>query len=163
MSPENPSTLLTLVQTIERICVAHVGVADFDYGDLQVFNNKHYSYPLAYLETIQDLQENRNGSEHTYTVVLNLVDRKATAAADSESFQDYVALQDKLMQIFFEIKSVMQLDYFFSKERVGAADLLIFADFADAQTIRLRAEFQVEVESVDNKTPDLAQIFPGLF
>lgn len=74
-----------------------------------------------------------------------------------------MALQDKLAQIFFEIKSVLQLDYFFSKERVGPADVLIFSDFANAETIRLRAEFTVEVESLDNDIPDLAQIFPGLF
>jgi hypothetical protein len=159
MSQEKPSTLLTVVQMIEKICTTHVSIKHFDYGDLQKFNYKPYQYPVAYLETVQDLSENSNGSEHTYTITLNIIDLKGTESG----YQHHILLQDKLMQIFFEIKSVMQLDYFFSKERVGPADVLVFNDFGDAETIRLRAEFAAEVESVDNNTPDLSEIFPNLF
>lgn len=151
------STLKALYDKIESICTRHIGVADYDCGDVAQFN-EDYKYPLVYLETINFYAENERKNGESYSVALNVLDRQPEAGDRPGA----VRTHDKVKQIFSEIKAYMEKRDQFGDANVSPATVAVFNDFDDAKLVRLRADFTLTVDMVVTPTADLDQIFPLL-
>lgn len=145
--------LKALYDKIEAICLKHIAVASFDCGDLDKFDGDIMKFPAAYLETIVDIQE--NGRTETYSIALNLLDRKDTDATKEQ----VILTHDKLKQIFTEIKLYMEQKKVFGAG-VGNASILLFNDFEDERLVRLRGDFSLTVEALVTPVAELVLIFP---
>lgn len=145
--------LKALYDKIERICLKHVAIASFDCGDLQTFNADALTFPAAYLETINQIED--NGYTETYSISLNILDRQVTDATRTQT----ILTHDKLKQIFSEIQAYMMLKKK-SFGTIGNASILLFNDYEDARLVRLRADFTLTVEPLATPLADLASIFP---
>ena len=151
---QRTSTLQKVYDTLEKVCSAHIAVAEFDCGDLQAFN-EDYKYPLAYLETITEVSEGERKHTETYSITLNLLDRLPDSADRKAVHQ----IHDKLKQVYGEIKSYLERKEVFGNANVSPGSGLIFNCFDDANLVRFRGEFTVTVEAVATDQPDLNLLF----
>ena len=158
---EKAFSLQQVYQVIESVCRAHVSVAHFDSGTESEFgNNKEYSYPLAYLEEILLIQEGEQKRTHTYDVALNICDQLPKNC----SREKRIEIQDGCFRTFLDISQYLT-DYAFGSARVFPFTVAVTPDFGNDDTMRIRAEFRIQVGSpFTTRTPrtDLKALFPTL-
>lgn len=149
------------VKTLERVygilrdaCSLHPMIAQYDSGSEQEYG-ADYLYPLAYLETINEIQENDESNRETYSVALNLLDYIPEEANGDTRVQGH----DKLKQLFTEIKTYLMQESVFGKKNISGASLLLMDDFSNDKVIRLRAEFTITVKTQVSSLPDIRAIY----
>lgn len=147
-------TLQTVYQLLEMACDLHPSIAQYDSGSEQEFGTD-YLYPLAYLETINEVQENDTSNQETYSISLNLLDYIPEDGGDAARILGH----DKLKRLFTEIKTYLMLEDVFGKANVSGASLLLMDDFSDDKVIRLRADFTVKVKTQVSSIPDIKAIY----
>ncbi|KUG07430.1 hypothetical protein [Solirubrum puertoriconensis] len=154
---QRKATLKKLYDTLGDVCRRHLSIASYDTGELQTFGDSgsSYEFPLAYLETITDIQQGERKRSKTYSVALNILDREPQEGARSES----VNIADRLEQTFFEILNYLERVEVFGEANIGPASVLVFNDTQDSRLKRLRGEFTIEVEAQDTPLEDLKKIF----
>jgi hypothetical protein len=145
--------LKALYDKIEELCLKHIAISSYDCGDLDSFDGEIMTFPAAYLETINEMQD--NGYTETYSIALNLLDRMPQDATRAQM----IATHDSLKQIFSELQAYMQLKKK-SFGTIGNPSILLFNDFVDTRLVRLRADFTITVEPLETTPADLASIFP---
>ena len=149
------SPLLNLYDKLTAICASHVAISQASFGDLEQMMREENTYPMVYLETITEIQENSRKNGEAYSIALNILDREVT---DGNS-RSRILLHDKLKQIFTEIKAYLEQKQVFGEPNVSPAAILLFNDFEDDRLVRLRGEFTIEVDSLVTSVPDFTTLF----
>lgn len=152
---ERAKPLQHLYDTLEAVCLRHPSISMFDSGDEDDFGGDHYTYPLAYLETINYFSESDSKTLETYTVALNLVDRQPEA----QDRKATILTHDRLKQVFSEIKGYLELKHVFGERNVGPADVLVTNGKGDDVLVSFRAEFTITVKTLLPTAQDLKTLF----
>ena len=155
------ATLQNIVERIETICRAHLGIADFDNGNIKVFGEPNYKYPLAFLEDIIFIEEGEKKVTQTYTVTLNIVDLQPA----SDDRQAKTQVRDKVFETYNEVKNQLEQEKYpsFGNKRVSPGTLVMTDEFSKGRAIQCQGTFTINCDAVVTPAQDLPSIFPSLY